>query len=171
MGRLAFGRKMKERLDRLMSSEMTKFLIVGGVSFVVNALALGLFHEVIFAGVDGSLDTPWGELTLRLFLSSAVAVEIAIIVRFLLNDSWTFRDRREKSFRRRFVQSNVTSLASPLISVACVNLLTPVLGGNYQVANAIGVLLGLAWNWGWSSRVVWRAADDPIEQPEAVRVR
>ena len=162
---------MKRQFDRLMSLEGTKFLIVGGVSYIVHALSLFVLYEFIFSGVGGSLDTWFGEVTLRLFLASAVAVEIAIIARFLMNDGWTFRARRTRSsLLRRFVQSNVTSLASPLISVACVNLLTPLLGVHYQVANAIGVLLGLAWNWTWSSRVVWRRHDDHIEQVEAVRV-
>ena len=154
-----------------MSLEGTKFLIVGGVSYIVHALSLFVLYEFIFSGVGGSLETWFGEVTLRLFLASAVAVEIAIVARFLMNDGWTFRARRTRSsLLRRFVQSNVTSLASPLISVACVNLLTPLLGVHYQVANAIGVLLGLAWNWTWSSRVVWRRHDDHIEQVEAVRV-
>ena len=161
---------MRERALRLLAMEGTKFLIAGGISYIVHAVSLGVLYEFVFAGVDGALDTPFGELTLRLFLASAVAVEIAIIARFLLNDSWTFRDRRDKSFRRRFVQSNVTSLASPLLSVVCVNLLTPLLGGSYQVANAIGVLLGLAWDWTWSSRVVWRRPDAPLEPVEPVEV-
>jgi putative flippase GtrA len=155
-----------------MAAEGTKFLIVGGASYVVHAISLYVLYEFVFAGVGGSLDTPFGEPTLRLFLASAVAVEIAIIARFLMNDSWTFRARRtDSSLFRRFVQSNVTSLASPLISIAAVNILTPLLGIHYQIANAIGVLLGLAWNWTWSSRVVWRHAEDPVESVPVVSSR
>jgi putative flippase GtrA len=154
-----------------MAAEGTKFLIVGGVSYVVHAISLFVLYEFIFARVGGSLDTWFGEVTLRLFLASAAAVEIAIVARFLMNDAWTFRARRTKSsLFRRFVQSYVTSLASPLISIACVNILTPLLGVHYQIANAIGVLMGLAWNWTWSSRVVWRRHDEHVEQVEVVRV-
>lgn len=162
---------MKQKLERLLAAEGTKFLIVGGVSYVVNAIALYAFYEHILAGVSRSVETPFGGFNLALFVASAIAVEIAIIVRFLLNDGWTFRDRREKSLRRRFAQSNITSLGSPLISILCVNVLTPIFGGSYQIALSIGVLLGLAWNWTWSSKVVWRRAEKTSEPVEVVQVR
>jgi putative flippase GtrA len=161
---------MRETIERLMATEGVRFLIVGGVSYIVHAISLFILYEFVFAGVHGSLDTPFGEPTLRLFLASAVAVEIAIVARFLMNDAWTFRARRTPSpLFRRFIQSNLTSLGSPLISVAAVNVLTPFFGIHYQIANAIGVLLGLAWNWTWSSRVVWRRGEDP--PVEVVQVR
>ena len=52
-----------------------------------------------------------------------------------------------------------------MISLLTVNILTPVFGINYLVSNSVGVMLGLAWNWGWSVRVVWRPAEEaaPVE--------
>jgi putative flippase GtrA len=148
-------------LRSALSAEMVKFLIVGGVSFVVNQLALALMYEGVFAAVTRGLDTPFGSFNLALFAASVIAVEIAIVARFLMNDGWTFRNRREKPLRQRFVESNLGSFGSPLISLACVNILTPVFGIPYLISNAIGVALGLAWNWGWSSRVVWKDVGEP----------
>lgn len=149
-----------KRFERWLSPEMIKFLVVGGISYLVNQAALVLTYERTFAGVTRALDTSLGTVNLALLAASIVAVEIAIIARFVLNDAWTFRHRRDKPFVHRFVQSNFGSFGSPLISLATVNLLTPVFGINYLVSNSIGVLLGLAWNWGWSVRVVWRPAED-----------
>ena len=159
-------------LKSAMSAELAKFLVVGGVSFVVNQLALALFYEHILDFLSRGVSTPLGDFDLQLFVASVVAVEVSIIARFLLNDAWTFRHRRDKPLRQRFVESNLGSFGSPVISLACVNILTPLFGMPYLFANAIGVGLGLAWNWGWSSRVVWkRTVTDPGDTaPVAVRV-
>lgn len=140
---------------------LAKFLIAGAVSYVVNQIALIVLYEVVFADMRHSTDTLFGKLNPALLVSSIIAVEIAIIARFLINDAWTFRDRRDAPFVRRFVTSNVSSFGSPLISIAVVNVLTPVFGVNYLVANTIGVALGFFWNYVWSTKVVWK--DKPTE--------
>ncbi|MBI5287947.1 MAG: GtrA family protein [Chloroflexi bacterium] len=158
---MAWNRSAMKQLERWLSPELVKFLVVGGISYLVNQAALVLMYEWIFAGVTRARHTSLGTVNLALLVSSIVAVEIAIIARFLLNDGWTFRHRREKPFVHRFVQSNFGSFGSPLIALCAVNILTPVFGINYLVSNSIGIVLGMAWNWGWSTRVVWR----PLEEP------
>jgi len=46
--------------------------------------------------------------------------------------------------------------------MACVNLLTPYLGISYLVANSIGILLGLTWNWIYGTRVIWRHPEPSV---------
>ncbi len=154
---------MLKQIERWLSPEMAKFLAVGGISYVVNQAALFVAYEQIFASVSRHLETSLGTMNLALLCASVVAVEIAIIARFLLNDGWTFRHRRDKPFVHRFVQSNFGSFGSPMISLLTLNLLTPVFGINYLLSNSIGIALGLAWNWGWSTRVVWRPAEEAVE--------
>lgn len=137
-------------------STLGRFLAVGGVSFVVNQALLYVLYEQLLGRhiiaetgllrhVDGGL-----------LLASAIALEVSILVRFALNDSWTFRGRGSRSYLRRLAQSNLSSFGGPVIALVAVNVLTPALGISYLAANAIGIVLGLAWNWSWSSRVVWR---------------
>jgi putative flippase GtrA len=145
------------RIDARIPPDLGKFLVVGGIAFIVNQAVLALLYEYGLRWMSRQVSTPLGDFNLALFTASVVAVEVAIIARFLLNDAWTFRDRRDRPFWQRFIQSNLGSFGSPLISLATVNILTPVFGISYLIANAIGIMLGLAWNWGWSSRVVWRA--------------
>ena len=144
------------RIDTRIPPDLAKFLAVGGVAFLVNQAVLALLYEYGLSWMPRSASTPIGDIDVALLVASVIAVEVSIIARFLLNDAWTFRDRRDRPFWQRFVQSNLGSFGSPLISLATVNVLTPVFGISYLVANAIGIALGLAWNWGWSSRVVWR---------------
>jgi putative flippase GtrA len=135
-------------------STLLRFLVVGGVSYVVNQALL----IVLYVGAFASLPRDGGGLAaldLPLLLASMIALEMSIILRFALNDRWTFRDRRTKPLGARFYQSNFTSFGGPLISLATVNVLTPHFGVNYLISNSLGILLGLAWNWFWSTRLVW----------------
>jgi putative flippase GtrA len=143
-------------LRRLPGSTMGRFLVVGGISYVVNQALLYLLYEGIFGERDFLSIGSFSRLDGGLLAASLLAVELSILVRFLLNDAWTFRGRGGGSFLTRLMQSNVSSFGSPVIALACVNLMTPLLGISYLIANSLGILLGLAWNWLWSSRVIWR---------------
>ncbi len=149
------------QLREWFSSDLPKFLAVGAVSFIVNQGALVLFYEHLLSGLSRDVSTPLGSIDLALLAASAIAVEIAIIARFVLNDAWTFRSRRDRPYHHRLLQSNLGSLGSPLISLLAVNVLTPVFGISYLITNALGIALGLAWNWAWSTRVVWRRTEEP----------
>ena len=143
------------RWDAFAHSTLLRFMLVGGLSFVVNQALLVLLYEGSFRSMAAA-STPLGPLNVGLLLSSSLALEASILVRFVLNDGWTFRDCHGKPFWQRLMQSNLSSLGSPVICLTSVNVLTPLLGISYLIANSVGISIGLAWNWLWSSRVVWR---------------
>ena len=94
-------------------------------------------------------------------MASVLAPEASILVRFGLNDRWTFRSRCGSPVWVRFYRFNLSSFGSPLIALACVNFLTPALGVSYLIANSVGIALGVTWNWLCSNRVVWSAQAVP----------
>jgi putative flippase GtrA len=145
-------------------STLARFLLVGGVSYVVNQVLLIALYDGAFASLPRGEERLAGTFDLPLLLASIIALEVSILVRFFLNDRWTFRDRHGKSLAARFYQSNFTSFGSPLISLAAVNVLTPQFGVNYLISNSLGILLGLAWNWFWSIRLVWATNRTPPER-------
>lgn len=148
-------RSLTHRFEGLLHATLMRFLVVGGISYVVNQTLLFALYEGGFKSMAATT-TPLGVFNLGLLIASAVALEVSILMRFALNDRWTFHDCHGKPFLRRLTQSNLSSFGGPAISLAAVNLLTPLLGISYLVANSIGIAFGLAWNWLWSSRVVWR---------------
>jgi len=78
-----------------------KFGIVGGSGVFVN---LGIY-VALTRGVD-LVDTLWGRN-----LSYAISVEISILTNFLLNDLWTFADRRSRDpWLRRLAKFHVVSM-------------------------------------------------------------
>jgi len=125
------------------SKSFFQVAIVGALGFVVQTISL-LFL------VEG--------LKLNKIISTAVSAELAIISNFLWNNFWTFSDRAVKSFWGvRFLQFNVTSLGSIVIQVSTMWLGIKVLGETlYMVYFAVGVLIGLIWNYLFYSKVIWR---------------
>jgi putative flippase GtrA len=142
-------------------STLVRFLLVGGVSYLVNQALLFALYDRAFASLPNGGDRLADAVDLPLLLASIIALQVSILVRFALNDRWTFRDRCGKPLAARFYQSNFTSFGSPLISLAAVNILTPYFGVSYLLSNSLGILLGLAWNWFWSTRLVWATARTP----------
>jgi putative flippase GtrA len=136
-------------------STLARFLVAGGASYVVNQVLLVALYDGAFASLPRDGGSLASAVDLPLLLASTIALEVSIIVRFVLNDRWTFRDRHAKSLAARFYQSNFTSFGGPLICLATVNILTPYFGVGYLISNSLGILLGLAWNWFWSTRLVW----------------
>jgi putative flippase GtrA len=142
-------------------STLARFLVAGGISYVVNQVLLVVLYDGAFASLPRGGGSLANAVDLPLLLASIIALEVSIIVRFVLNDWWTFRDRHTKPLAARFYQSNFTSFGSPLISLATVNILTPYFGVSYLISNSLGILLGLAWNWLWSTRLVWATGRTP----------
>jgi putative flippase GtrA len=168
-----FSETVRQLAHRLhLPTTFIKFLIVGGIGFLINQFCLFLLYDTpIFwwlpeKGADGSL-LFFTHSDLRLFISSIIAVEIAIIAQFNFHDRWTFRNRnREGNIVLRFFKFNLSSIISPIIVVITVNVLTPVIKGNAgdnsvvealapYIANTVGVLLGFIWNWTLNSVIIW----------------
>jgi putative flippase GtrA len=170
-GRDAGLRGLAHRLH--LPTTLVKFLIVGGVGFLINTAFLWLFYDspaFDFILPDRHTATDLGIVThndIRLLIASIAAVEIAIICQFNLHERWTFRWRPQDGWiGQRFAKFQLSSIISPIIVVATVNLLTPELrsaaGDNDifrslapYIANGIGVLLGFIWNWTLNAFVIW----------------
>jgi putative flippase GtrA len=174
-GRMDAVRALAHRLH--LPTTFVKFLIVGGVGFVINQFFLFLFYDapVFWFLPDQHTSSDLIFVThpdIRLLIASIVAVEIAIICQFNFHERWTFRWRpRDGWIGQRFAKYQLSSIVSPIIVVGTVNLLTPVLrdaAGEESLighlapylANGVGVLLGFTWNWTLNSLIIW-----PHERP------
>jgi putative flippase GtrA len=134
------------RRFRLLIHEGAKFLVIGGVGFVVTEVAFNLFR--FSAG-------------LGLFTSNALATLIATVVTYFGNRYWTFRHREGKGTTREGVMFLVLNGVGLLIQYGCVWIAQNVLGFPHDdkfstnVALLIGIALGTLFRF-WSYRKwVW----------------
>ena len=147
------------------------FLVVGGMAFIVTEVMLYLAYDSPLLWFLPDQDTKFGiggieHPDIRLLIASALAVEIAIVFKFIAYEYWTFRDRqRPATLPVRFLQLNGASLLGAAITVAVVNVLTPVLGLSPYVSTPAGVLVAFMLNWVASSHVIWPEHETDVSSP------
>ena len=91
------------------SATFGKFLLVGGSGVVVN---LGVFTLLLNAGVGK-------------FIASPIAIEVSVVSNFLLNNYWTFRERKStQRVRVKGLKFNVVSLLALALSYGTFVLLS-----------------------------------------------
>jgi putative flippase GtrA len=151
-------------IDRLaarlrVSPSFVRFILVGVVSYGVAQAVLLLLYDVLplLPRKDRELDFGlFSHPDVRLLIASMVAVECAIIFKFFAHEHWTFRDRPQRGWIvLRFLKFNASCIASPIVVVLTVNVLTPTFGISPYVSNTIGTGLGFIANWAFSAYLIW----------------
>ena len=128
-----------------------KFNVVGLVGVAVNEGALlallGLGYYYVYA--------------------SAIAIEVSILSNFVLNDFWTFRDRRHGHIVVRLLKFNglmVIGLAANLL----INVLsTTYLGVNIALSNFVGIGAAFLIRFWLSVRFAWMKKEEESVEPPA----
>lgn len=129
------------------SQKLIQIMIVGGIGTIVQLGFFNLFR-----------------LQLNLSLAQNLAIELAVVSNFILNNIWTFKEKKFgfSNFKQLivgFLKFNFLSLGSIVIQ----NLLLlggiALLGRSFWIENSLvilGILLGLIWNYLMYTRVVWK---------------
>lgn len=131
------------RSHAVVSSSFFKFCVVGTIGFVINTVILELFVRAGIHPVVGSI----------------IGAECAIISNFLLNNAWTFRERRVDGIKKwkKFIQFNGTSVGAIVIQGVSVGIGSNLFGvDGYRIYYMFGVIVGLIWNYIMYSRVIWK---------------
>ncbi len=165
---LKFG--IKVRLER--SKTFIKFLAVGGMSYLLNATVLGLLNRgAIYSfkllpkpllSVVPSVEAAPIFLFFtvdRLFISSLISIELSIIFNFIFHENWTFKYRLHQGpIIFRFLKFNLTSIASPLIQLLSILMFARLLDLHEQIGLAVGVVIGLFFNYFANIIWIWKAS-------------
>ncbi len=149
-----------KNIDMKEIARVLRFAVVGGIGFVINT-------TVLLIGVHFGM-TPAN--------AGAAGAELAVVSNFLLNNLWTFSDRKLTSWKEipgKFIQFNVLSLGSLLIQFTFLKIgelifglakyKGPIIDGPiirllswYMVFYVAGVGVGLIWNFFIYSKVIWK---------------
>jgi putative flippase GtrA len=139
---------------RLLIHEGFKFLVVGGIGFVVTLGGADVLHLGLGVGK---------------YTSITVATVVATIVTFIGNRYWTFRHREGAGTTRESVMFFVLNGVGLLFQYVCIWIVQDLLhhqGGLwYNVANLIGIVFGTLFRF-WSYRKwVWHMLPPELEVP------
>ena len=121
--------------------------VVGALGALTPALLLVLFVEV---------------LHVYPVLANTVAAELVILMNFLLNNYWTFRERTGRPFWVRLVMFNMVVLSSVIIQALCIWVGIHFIDARlYLLYMAIGISIGWVVNYLLYTRLIWfRRLDD-----------
>lgn len=122
----------------------TRFLLVGGIGFMVDQLVLISLVELT---------------GLTLELAKLASAEAAIVVMFIVNDRWTFSAWGGTGIREqliRLLKSNLVRVGGITVAVVVLSLLVRYAGIPYPIANAIGIVCGFFVNYTFETLYTWR---------------
>ena len=132
-----------------------QFCLVGGSGYGVQ---IGLFWLLTrLAGFSGNLD----------LLASALAIEGSILSNFILNDIWTFRDRRVRGLKAALTRAAKYHLISggyATFFYAGYVPFTRLLGMYDLIAVLLAALIGLVWNFSLNILWTWRRGETLPQQ-------
>ncbi len=137
-----------QHIFRLMrrTGELVRFLKFIGVGLSGTLVNLGILRLV-------NALTSWSG-----YVALLPGIEVSIITNFLLNDFFTFSDRRTgkvKSLFARLLKYNLVALAGAVINYAIAAALFTV-GLNIYLADFIGIVVAFLWNYFFSTVWAWK---------------
>lgn len=135
---------VKVRLQK--SGRFFKFLVVGGIGFIINYILLRVLTDK--AGLAPAV-------------SNLIGAEMAIISNFIWNNLWTFTDRKITSLNSwvsKLLQFNLTSIIGVFFIQTGIVFLGVQFFGKplYQLYWLLGTGLLLVWNFTVYSKIIWK---------------
>jgi putative flippase GtrA len=139
---------------RLLIHEGAKFLVIGGIGFVVTLGGADVLHLGLGVGKYSSI---------------TIATVAATLVTFIGNRYWTFKHRAGAGTTRESVMFFVLNGVGLLFQYACIWIVQDLLhheGGLwYNIANLVGIVFGTIFRF-WSYRKwVWHMLPPELEVP------
>jgi dolichol-phosphate mannosyltransferase len=124
-------------------TRVLKFAAVGATGTLVNIGILWLLTDV--AG-------------LFYIFSAAIGIEASIITNFIINEHWTFSDRRkeEVSMITRAAKFNLVSFVSMAANISILFALTQYFGIYYIISELFGIGAGFLINFSLNLRWTWK---------------
>ena len=128
-----------------------KFNVVGLIGVVVNE---GLLLLLSLGGI-------------YYLYASTVAIEVSIISNFVLNDFWTFRDRRHGHIAVRLLKFNGLMIIGLVANIAILYAMTTYLGVQYGISNLVGIAAAFLLRYWLSVRFAWIKMEEELVEPPA----
>jgi dolichol-phosphate mannosyltransferase len=148
-------------LDKLIGSYVSVrfvlFCLVGTIGTVIHLLLLGAFLKLE---------------RLSFIESQAIATGIVMILNYVLNNSFTYRDRRRRG-RAFWVGMLTFGIACALGGIANIGISTEAYrqGMPWFLAGVTGLLFSAVWNYGVTAMTTWRRARWSVAQRAARRAQ
>ncbi len=97
--------------------------------------------------------------------ANAVAIEVSIVSNFILNDFWTFRDRRHGHAATRLLKFNGLMLLGLVVNLAITYAGTDYFAVNYLLSNLVGIGAAFLVRYWLSVKYAWMKKEEESVEP------
>lgn len=125
-----FHLKLSEKSEKLLL-QIFKFIMVGGLAFVIDYLTLILCKEVF---------------NLNVLVSAAIAFTVSVIFNYILSIKWVFDVDKSKSEKKNFIIFIVFSIIGLLLTELIMWIGTDILKVNYLLVKIIATAIVMVFN-------------------------
>ena len=128
----------------------------GEIRRMAQFAAVGVSGVLVNLGILWALTDYAG---IYYLLSAVASIEASIVSNFVLNDVWTFRDRKESGvtqWMKRLGKFNLISLPAFPMQLVVMGILKEFFGMYYLLAALMGILVVFIWNFVANSLWTWR---------------
>ena len=156
----------KSRILDVLQIRFLRVFIVGGIGATSQLITYGLvfFPLIEYMNV---LNLPSHvyvyniDFASRFFVSQWMSIEIGVLITFLINNSWSFRDKKLHGLKllRGFLKTHFVVMGAILIQLAIAQILEVLFGGGifkHYIYIIIGILVGLIWNYHFYKKIIWK---------------
>lgn len=125
-----FHLRLSEKSEKLLL-QIFKFIMVGGLAFVIDYLTLIICKEVF---------------NLNVLVSAAIAFTISVVFNYILSVKWVFDVDKSKSEKKNFIIFIVFSIIGLLLTELIMWIGTGVLKVNYLLVKIIATAIVMVFN-------------------------
>lgn len=125
-----FHLKFSEKTEKLLL-QIFKFVMVGGLAFVIDYLTLIICKEVFH---------------LNVLVSAAIAFTVSVIFNYILSIKWVFDVDKSKSEKKNFIIFIVFSIIGLLLTELIMWVGTDILKVNYLLVKIIATAIVMVFN-------------------------
>ena len=125
-----FHLKFSEKTEKLLL-QIFKFVMVGGLAFVIDYLTLIICKEVF---------------NLNVLVSAAIAFTISVVFNYILSVKWVFDVDKSKSEKKNFIIFIVFSIIGLLLTELIMWIGTDALKVNYLLVKIIATAIVMVFN-------------------------
>jgi dolichol-phosphate mannosyltransferase len=151
-----------------LQSRFFKFMVVGTIGFVINAMFLEIFSRLRLFTFIASLFSGLSDTKLAFFShpsawAAAASAEVAIISNFTLHNTWTFVKEKITTparILRKFLQFNITSFGAIVIQFVVVGSAVLIFGDT-AITRQLSLVVAVAffvvpYNYTMYNVVIWK---------------
>jgi len=150
------------------SARFLKFAVAGFIGFLVNAVGIEFFRALPFTESIAASSSGFPVLNEASAWAAALGAELAIISNFVLNNIWTFSEKKINEpilFIKKFLMFNMTSLGAIVIQFIVIGVAASVFGDTAlvrQIALVFSVIfLIVPYNYIVYNLFIWKTWQVP----------